>query len=116
MVDHFLWLQLSPAGGRLIIASDGVWDAVSTKKAARCCRGVSQPEIAAKYVVKVVFLYLLFSFHSFFLFSFANDQQSCIRLTKEILSYTIRVGFSFTMKPKSLFSVTALNILESWAF
>lgn len=46
-------LQLTPAGGRLIIASDGVWDAVSTKRAARCCRGVQQPEIAAKYVVRV---------------------------------------------------------------
>ncbi|XP_024388376.1 probable protein phosphatase 2C 5 isoform X2 [Physcomitrium patens] len=51
-VPHVKQIKLSPAGGRLIIASDGVWDAVSTKKAARCCRGVSQPEIAAKYVVK----------------------------------------------------------------
>lgn len=45
--------QLSPAGGRLILASDGVWDSVTTSKAARCCRGVQQPEVAAKYVVKV---------------------------------------------------------------
>lgn len=46
-------LQLAPAGGRLIMASDGVWDAVSTRRAARCCRGVQRPESAAKYVVKV---------------------------------------------------------------
>ncbi len=46
-------MQLTPAGGRLIIASDGVWDALSTKRAARCCRGVQRPDIAAKYVVKV---------------------------------------------------------------
>lgn len=46
-------MQLTPAGGRLIIASDGVWDAVSSRRAARCCRGIQRPEIAAKYVVKV---------------------------------------------------------------
>ena len=46
-------VQLAHAGGRLIIASDGVWDAMSTKRAAKCCRGVPRPEVAAKYVVKV---------------------------------------------------------------
>lgn len=53
MVVSFALVQLAPAGGRLIIASDGVWDAVSSRRAARCCRGVQRPEIAAKYVVKV---------------------------------------------------------------
>ncbi|XP_024369090.1 probable protein phosphatase 2C 5 [Physcomitrium patens] len=51
-VPHVKQIKLSPAGGRLIIASDGVWDAISSRKAARCCRGVLQPEIAAKHVVK----------------------------------------------------------------
>ncbi|KAG0561536.1 hypothetical protein KC19_9G071300 [Ceratodon purpureus] len=51
-VPHVKQIKLAPAGGRLIIASDGVWDAVSTRRAARCCRGVQRPEIAAKYVVK----------------------------------------------------------------
>lgn len=45
--------QLSPGGGRLIIASDGVWDALSSEKAVKMCRGEKQPEIAAKNVVKV---------------------------------------------------------------
>jgi len=52
-VPHVKQIKLSPAGGRLILASDGVWDSVTTSKAARCCRGVQQPEVAAKYVVKV---------------------------------------------------------------
>jgi serine/threonine protein phosphatase PrpC len=46
-------VQLAPTGGRLIIASDGVWDAMSSRRAARCCRGVQRPEIAARHVVKV---------------------------------------------------------------
>jgi len=45
--------QLSPGGGRLIIASDGVWDALSSEKAAKICRGEKHPEVAAKNVVKV---------------------------------------------------------------
>jgi serine/threonine protein phosphatase PrpC len=51
-VSPFFW-QLSNAGGRLIIASDGVWDALSSEKAAVCCRGLQQPEVAAKHIVKV---------------------------------------------------------------
>lgn len=45
-------MQLSTCGGRLIIASDGVWDALDSEKAAKCCRGLSQPEVAAKHIVK----------------------------------------------------------------
>lgn len=45
-------LQLSTAGGRLIIASDGVWDAISFEAAFDCCRGMP-PEAAAVQVVKV---------------------------------------------------------------
>lgn len=44
--------QLSNAGGRLIIASDGIWDAVSSEIAAQACRGLPA-ELAAKLVVKV---------------------------------------------------------------
>jgi hypothetical protein len=46
-------VQLSNAGGRLIIASDGVWDALTSDKAAKCCRGLLQPDVAAKHIVKV---------------------------------------------------------------
>ncbi|XP_078439198.1 putative protein phosphatase 2C 33 isoform X2 [Wolffia australiana] len=43
--------QLSSSGGRLIIASDGIWDAVSSETAAKACRGLPA-ELAAKLVVK----------------------------------------------------------------
>jgi len=43
---------LSNAGGRLIIASDGIWDALSSEAAAKSCRGLPA-ELAAKQVVKV---------------------------------------------------------------
>jgi len=45
--------QLSNAGGRLIIASDGIWDALSSDMAAQSCRGLPA-ELAAKLVVKVM--------------------------------------------------------------
>ena len=44
--------KLSNAGGRLIIASDGIWDALSSEAAAKSCRGLPA-EPAAKQVVKV---------------------------------------------------------------
>ena len=47
--------QLSNAGGRLIIASDGIWDALSSDMAAKSCRGVPA-ELAAKLVVKVMLI------------------------------------------------------------
>ncbi|KAE8660204.1 putative protein phosphatase 2C 3 [Hibiscus syriacus] len=43
--------DLSNAGGRLIIASDGIWDALSSDMAAKSCRGLPA-ELAAKLVVK----------------------------------------------------------------
>lgn len=52
------YLQLSSAGGRLIIASDGVWDALSAEAALECCRGMP-PDLAAGQVVKVR-AYILF--------------------------------------------------------
>ena len=45
-------VQLSTAGGRLIISSDGVWDALSAEAALDCCRGM-QSEAAAAQIVKV---------------------------------------------------------------
>ncbi|CAN1354916.1 Probable protein phosphatase 2C 5 [Linum perenne] len=42
---------LSNAGGRLIIASDGIWDALSSEMAAKSCRGLPA-ELAVKLVVK----------------------------------------------------------------
>lgn len=44
--------QLSSAGGRLVIASDGVWDALSAEISIECCRGMS-PDAAASQIVKV---------------------------------------------------------------
>jgi len=46
------FLQLSTAGGRIILCSDGVWDALSAEMALDCCRGMS-PEAAATHIVKV---------------------------------------------------------------
>lgn len=50
---YLLIPQLSNAGGRLIIASDGIWDALSSDMAAKACRGLPA-ELAAKLVVKVM--------------------------------------------------------------
>ncbi|CAM6113827.1 unnamed protein product [Calypogeia fissa] len=44
-------IKLPSAGGRIVIASDGVWDALNSEKVARCCRGLSA-ELAANQVVK----------------------------------------------------------------
>ncbi|XP_077218694.1 protein phosphatase 2C family protein [Tasmannia lanceolata] len=50
-VPHVKQVKLSNAGGRLIIASDGIWDALSSEMAAQSCRGLPA-ELAAKLVVK----------------------------------------------------------------
>ncbi|KAI4295202.1 hypothetical protein MLD38_040580 [Melastoma candidum] len=50
-IPHVKQVKLSTAGGRLIIASDGIWDALSSDMAAKSCRGVPA-ELAAKLVVK----------------------------------------------------------------
>ncbi|KAF8116967.1 hypothetical protein N665_0013s0026 [Sinapis alba] len=44
-------IKLSNLGGRLIIASDGIWDALSSEEAAKACRGLPA-ELAARQVVK----------------------------------------------------------------
>lgn len=43
---------MSSGGGRLVIASDGVWDAVSAETAIECCRGMP-PDASASQIVKV---------------------------------------------------------------
>lgn len=45
-------MKLSSTGGRLVIASDGIWDALSSELAAKSCRGLPA-ELAARQVVKV---------------------------------------------------------------
>ncbi|CAH8381557.1 unnamed protein product [Eruca vesicaria subsp. sativa] len=50
-IPHVKQVKLSDAGGRLIIASDGIWDIMSSDMAAKACRGLSA-ELAAKLVVK----------------------------------------------------------------
>uniref|UniRef100_A0A7N0UFG4 protein-serine/threonine phosphatase n=3 Tax=Kalanchoe fedtschenkoi TaxID=63787 RepID=A0A7N0UFG4_KALFE len=50
-IPHVKQVKLSSAGGRLIIASDGIWDALSSEQASKACRGLPA-ELAAKLVVK----------------------------------------------------------------
>ncbi|KAJ6803242.1 putative protein phosphatase 2C 15 [Iris pallida] len=50
-VPYVKQVKISNAGGRLIIASDGIWDALPSEMAAKSCRGLSA-ELAAGQVVK----------------------------------------------------------------
>ncbi|KAG2314406.1 hypothetical protein Bca4012_065077 [Brassica carinata] len=50
-VPYVKQVKLSSAGGRLIISSDGVWDAISAEEALDCCRGLP-PEASAEHIVK----------------------------------------------------------------
>lgn len=52
-LKYFLLLQLSTAGGRLIISSDGVWDALSAEETLSCCRGLPA-DVAATQIIKVI--------------------------------------------------------------
>ncbi|KAF5942848.1 hypothetical protein HYC85_020490 [Camellia sinensis] len=47
-------MQLSTAGGRLIISSDGVWDALSAEKTFDCCRGMAADAAASQIVKEAV--------------------------------------------------------------
>lgn len=53
VLTMFMYCQLSNAGGRLIIASDGIWDALPSEMAAKSCRGLPA-QLAAVQVVKVI--------------------------------------------------------------
>ncbi|PAN50062.1 hypothetical protein PAHAL_9G495400 [Panicum hallii] len=50
-IPHVKQVKLPNTGGRLILASDGIWDALSSEAAAQSCRGLPA-ELAAKLVVK----------------------------------------------------------------
>lgn len=50
-IPYVKQVKLSNAGGRLIIASDGIWDAISSEMAAKSCRGLPA-ELASRQVVK----------------------------------------------------------------
>lgn len=50
-IPYVKQVKLSKAGGRLVIASDGIWDALSSEIAAKSCRGLPA-ELAARQVVK----------------------------------------------------------------
>ncbi|KAJ8426589.1 hypothetical protein Cgig2_018057 [Carnegiea gigantea] len=50
-VPHVKQVKLSDTGGRLIIASDGIWDALSSDAAAKACQGLPA-DLAARLVVK----------------------------------------------------------------
>ncbi|PWZ19070.1 putative protein phosphatase 2C 40 [Zea mays] len=50
-VPYVKQIKLSNVGGRLIISSDGVWDALTAELAFKCARGLP-PEAAAEQIVK----------------------------------------------------------------
>ncbi|XP_024987990.1 probable protein phosphatase 2C 15 [Cynara cardunculus var. scolymus] len=50
-IPHVKQVKLCNAGGRLIIASDGIWDSLSSEIAAESCRRLPS-ELAARQVVK----------------------------------------------------------------
>jgi integrin-linked kinase-associated serine/threonine phosphatase 2C len=69
-------LQLSNAGGRIIIASDGVWDDLSFEMALECSRGYPS-DIAANRIVNVTILLS---------FPLVNDSNVCPLSFCDILS------------------------------
>ncbi|CAK8568271.1 unnamed protein product [Lathyrus sativus] len=50
-VPYVKQVKISTSGGRLIICSDGVWDALSAETVLDCCRGMSA-EAAAPHIIK----------------------------------------------------------------
>lgn len=53
-VPHVRQLRLPTSGGRLIVASDGVWDAISSKRAAAVSRGLSAADAARRIVREAI--------------------------------------------------------------
>ncbi|PSS31415.1 Protein like [Actinidia chinensis var. chinensis] len=53
-VPYVKQVKLSTAGGRLIISSDGVWDALSAEAAFDCCRGMPADAAASQIVKEAV--------------------------------------------------------------
>ncbi|XP_073014471.1 probable protein phosphatase 2C 12 [Typha latifolia] len=50
-IPHVKQVKLSNAGGRIIISSDGVWDALTSEMAVNCSRGLPA-DVAASQIVK----------------------------------------------------------------
>lgn len=53
LIFDCILIQLSNAGGRIIIASDGVWDDLTCEMALDCSRGFPS-DIAANRIVNVI--------------------------------------------------------------
>lgn len=53
-VPYVKQVRMSTAGGRLVIASDGVWDILSFETALDCCRSMSAETAAAQIVKEAV--------------------------------------------------------------
>ncbi|CAA0830258.1 Probable protein phosphatase 2C 12 [Striga hermonthica] len=53
-VPYVKQVKLSSSGGRLIISSDGVWDALSVETAFECCRGMPADAAASQIVKEAV--------------------------------------------------------------
>ncbi|GER30000.1 protein phosphatase 2C family protein [Striga asiatica] len=53
-VPYVKQVKLSSTGGRLIISSDGVWDALSAETAFECCRGMPADAAASEIVKEAV--------------------------------------------------------------
>ncbi|KAI3460242.1 hypothetical protein Pfo_016905 [Paulownia fortunei] len=53
-VPYVKQVKLSSTGGRLIISSDGVWDALSAETAFDCCRGMPADAAASQIVKEAV--------------------------------------------------------------
>ncbi|XP_059637102.1 probable protein phosphatase 2C 12 [Cornus florida] len=53
-VPYVKQVKMSNAGGRLIISSDGVWDALSAEVAFDCCRGMPTDAAASQIVKEAV--------------------------------------------------------------
>ncbi|KAA8528547.1 hypothetical protein F0562_035902 [Nyssa sinensis] len=53
-VPYVKQVKMSSGGGRLIISSDGVWDALSAETALECCRGMPADAAASQIVKEAV--------------------------------------------------------------
>ncbi|KAL8513960.1 hypothetical protein ACS0TY_013176 [Phlomoides rotata] len=53
-IPYVKQVKLSSTGGRLIISSDGVWDALSAETAFECCKGMAADAAASQIVKEAV--------------------------------------------------------------
>ncbi|XP_009413632.2 probable protein phosphatase 2C 12 [Musa acuminata AAA Group] len=53
-IPHVKQVKLSNAGGRLVISSDGVWDALTAEKALSCSRGLPAEAAAIRIIKEAV--------------------------------------------------------------